>query len=83
MNAFKKKIIFRIVLTVLGAVGGFLYWNYVGCASGACPIQSKWYLSTLYGLVIGYLVSGLFISDKKKSSDANVEINSKDVKLDK
>lgn len=83
MDTFKKKVIFRIVLTVLGAIGGFLYWKYVGCASGACPIQSKWYLSTLYGLVIGFLVSGLFISDKKKSADSSVENNSEDVKLNK
>jgi hypothetical protein len=67
MDTFKKKLIFRIVLTVLGGIGGFLYWHYVGCASGACAIQSKWYLSSLYGLIIGYLVSGLFIKDKKDS----------------
>ena len=25
----------------LGAIGGFLYCHYVGCASGTCPITSK------------------------------------------
>lgn len=80
MNTFKKKLIFRIVLTLIGGLGGLLYWKFVGCASGACPIQSKWYLSSLYGLVIGYLVSGLFIKDKAKQDieneiDSNVNKN--------
>ncbi len=66
MKTFKQKLVFRITLTILGFVGGFLYWHYVGCASGTCPIQSKWYLSGLYGAIIGYLISGLFIKDKSK-----------------
>lgn len=85
MNTFKKKVIFRVVLTVLGGIGGYLYWHYVGCASGTCAITSKWYYSALYGLVIGYLISGLFIPDKKKidektvpeNPETNQEINNK------
>ena len=76
MRTLKQKLIFRIALTIVGFAGGFLYWHYVGCASGTCPIQSKWYLSSLYGAVIGYLISGLFIKDKSKKelkSDANSE----------
>lgn len=85
MNTFKKKVIFRVALTILGGIGGYLYWHYVGCASGTCAITSKWYYSGLYGLVIGYLISGLFIPDKKKidektvvdNSEANEEVNNK------
>lgn len=65
LKTFRNKLIFRIVITLLGGLGGFLYWKYVGCASGTCPIQSKWYLSSLYGLLLGYLISGLFIPEKK------------------
>ncbi len=75
MNKFKKRLIFRISLTVLGGLGGFLYWKYVGCMSGACPIQSKWYFSSLYGMVIGYLLSGLFIPDKKKADLKEIDSN--------
>ncbi len=78
MDTFKKKLIFRIVITVLGGVGGLLYWKYVGCASGHCPIQSKWYLSSLYGLVMGYLVSGLFIKDKKENVKEELSDNNKE-----
>ncbi|PLX08756.1 MAG: hypothetical protein C0596_05490 [Marinilabiliales bacterium] len=66
MKTFKQKLIFRIALTLLGVLGGYLYWRFVGCSSGHCPITSKWYLSSLYGGVIGYLISGLFIKDKQK-----------------
>lgn len=66
MKTFKQKLIFRIALTVLGVIGGYLYWRFVGCASGHCAITSKWYLSSLYGGVMGYLISGLFIKDKPR-----------------
>lgn len=72
MNTFKKKIIFRVVLTILGGIAGYLYWHYVGCASGTCPITSRWYYSAIYGLVIGYLISGLFIPDKKKTDENQI-----------
>ena len=78
MDTFKKKLIFRIVLTVLGGIAGLLYWRFVGCASGSCPITSKWYITTLYGLVMGYLASGLFITDKKKEvKNENIDNNDK------
>lgn len=40
----------------LGALAGFLYWRFIGCSSGTCPLTSKWYNSTLFGAVAGYLV---------------------------
>ncbi|MCK5730469.1 MAG: hypothetical protein KAH68_05310 [Draconibacterium sp.] len=52
----------QIVLAVVGAVGGFIYWKFVGCESGSCAIKSVWYWSTLWGTVVGYLI-GDFIFD--------------------
>lgn len=43
---------------VLGAIGGFLYWYFVGCASGTCMITSNPWNSSVYGAVMG----GLFFS---------------------
>ncbi len=68
MDTFKKKLIFRIAITVIGIVAGLLYWKFVGCASGTCMIKSKWYFSSLYGGIFGYLISGLFIKDKPKET---------------
>ena len=62
MRDFIRKHYFIIIFTFLGAIGGFLYWRLIGCESGTCPIKSKWYLSTLWGLAFGYL-SGSIIKD--------------------
>jgi hypothetical protein len=42
---------------VLGAAFGFGYYRVVGCRSGACPLSSNPYVSTVYGALMGYLVS--------------------------
>jgi hypothetical protein len=57
-------------LAILGLLGGFLYWRFVGCKSGSCPITSNWQLSTLMGGLIGYLAGDSindFRSRKKKT----------------
>jgi hypothetical protein len=54
-----RKHILIILFTIAGAAGGFLYWKFVGCQSGSCPIKSVWYLSTLWGLAFGYLAGSL------------------------
>jgi len=50
---------FLAIFTTLGGVGGFLYWKFVGCASGTCPIQSVWYFSTMWGMAMGYLIGDM------------------------
>lgn len=50
----------NLIGITLGAIAGFLYWNYVGCESGTCAITSKPINSTLYGALMGYLVAGMF-----------------------
>jgi hypothetical protein len=62
MKEFIRKHYFIIIFTTIGALGGFLYWKFVGCISGTCPIKSVWYLSTLWGVAFGYL-SGSIIKD--------------------
>lgn len=49
-----------LVLTIVGAVGGYCYYRFVGCASGTCAITSNPYISTIYGGIIGYLLGSLF-----------------------
>ena len=55
-----------MILAVVGAVAGFLYYLLVGCVSGACPITSNPYISTVYGGVLGTLIGYLFTPGKKK-----------------
>lgn len=53
----------------VGGVGGFLYWYFVGCATGTCPITSHWYTNTLYGMLLGWLIGDLIESFRKKKSN--------------
>jgi len=41
-----------------GAAVGLAYQRLVGCRTGACVITSNPYVATLYGVLMGYLVSG-------------------------
>ncbi|MCF6333365.1 MAG: DUF6132 family protein [Draconibacterium sp.] len=66
-NFFRNKKL-QIVFILLGAVGGFLYWEFVGCTSGTCLIKSVWYWSTLWGAAVGYLV-GDFLNKRKKKKE--------------
>jgi len=49
----------------VGAIGGYLYWRYVGCSSGTCMISSKPLNSTLYFAVLGALLFSVFDIKKK------------------
>jgi hypothetical protein len=47
----------KLALFVLGgAVAGYLYYRFVGCRTGACPITSSPIISTIYGAMIGFLL---------------------------
>ena len=61
----KNKLIFLGVL--LGAIGGYLYYYYIGCASGTCSITSQPVNSTLYGAMMGGLLFNMFDKQKTKS----------------
>jgi hypothetical protein len=56
-----------IIGAAVGAVGGYLYYHFVGCKSGTCTITSKPTNSTLYGAVIGGLLFNMFHKEKSKS----------------
>jgi hypothetical protein len=49
-----------IIGIVLGSAAGYAYYRFIGCASGACPLTSNPYISTLYGALMGALFSGAF-----------------------
>jgi hypothetical protein len=44
----------------LGALGGYAYYHFIGCASGTCAITSSPVNSTLYGTLMGGLFLNLF-----------------------
>lgn len=58
-----------IIGVFVGALAGYLYYHFVGCASGTCAITSKPLNSSLYGAVMG----GLLFNSFKKTSSGNEE----------
>jgi hypothetical protein len=76
--AFIKKHLLVIIFTLAGAIGGFLYWHFVGCNTGTCPIKSKWYLMTLWGLAFGYLAGSIIKDLIDKFNEKKKADNSKD-----
>jgi hypothetical protein len=51
---------------LLGAVGGYLYYAFVGCASGTCAITSNPVISSLYGALMGGLLLNMFEKETQK-----------------
>ena len=64
----KKQLIVYGVFIVAGLVGGFLYWRYVGCRTGTCPLKSNPYYMIGVGGLFGYLIPDTIFSRKKKST---------------
>lgn len=62
-----KKYQLTILGILVGAIFGYLYYYYVGCASGTCNITSKPLNSTLYGAMMGGLLFNIFEKKPKKN----------------
>ena len=65
METFIKKKL-SIAGVLIGAIGGYLYYTFVGCASGTCAITSSPIMSTLYGAVMGGLFFNMFEKETQK-----------------
>jgi|WetSurMetagenome_2_1015567.scaffolds.fasta_scaffold303334_2 hypothetical protein len=45
----------RALPVLIGGAGGYLYYRFIGCKTGACPLTGNPWISTLYGALIGWL----------------------------
>jgi len=70
---FIRKNILTIIGVTAGAVAGYLWYYYVGCASGTCAITSKPLNSTLYGALMGGLLLNMFQKEKPTNNNNNNE----------
>ena len=79
-----KKRLFKIlplsalIGIILGAIGGYIYYVEIGCASGTCPLTSNPYGSIIWGAMIGYLFGDMF--RKKKQAEENVKEKKRDIR---
>lgn len=67
MKHLLKKHLLKIIGLLTGGAGGFLYYYFVGCASGTCPITSNPYISVIYGALMGYLLFDMFRKKEPKT----------------
>ena len=67
MNFYKDKKFLGALF--VGAIGGYLYYYFIGCKSGSCPITSSATISTLYGAMIGGIA---FLPSKKKKNNPEI-----------
>lgn len=72
-----KKNRLTLIGVCVGVVGGFLYWKFVGCASGQCPITSSPVNSSLYGALMGGLLFSMF---KRKEANGKDEQETNSIK---
>ena len=70
MKAWLRRNKWIIAGALLGAIGGFLYWQEIGCNSGTCMITSRWPNSTIYGAVMGGLLFSIFSTPRKKADSS-------------
>lgn len=52
-----------------GGITGYLYWFFIGCESGACPITASPTRSIAYGAIIGSLLFSLFKKETRNEQD--------------
>ncbi|MCE2732846.1 MAG: hypothetical protein LW821_05715 [Flammeovirgaceae bacterium] len=61
----KVKFITKFFFTLIGALAGYAYFRMWGC-DGSCAITSSPVNSSVYGAVMGFLLSQVFEKEKTK-----------------
>ena len=64
MENFIKKYKLGLIGIVLGGILGYAYYHFIGCNTGTCAITSKPINSSVYGMVMGYLILSTFEKTK-------------------
>lgn len=69
-KSFLQRNLGMFFFVIFGLIAGFLYYKYVGCVSGTCPITSNPIMSVLYGGILGGLfhsiITEIFIPISKR-----------------
>lgn len=66
MEKFIKKNLLAIIGTIVGIIAGFLYYKFIGCSSGTCPITSSPILNMIWGAALGGLILSMFKKNKNE-----------------
>ena len=55
---------------IIGVAGGYTYFYFIGCRSGACAITSNPYMSMIWGGLMGYLLFDMIANHLKQRKEA-------------
>lgn len=75
MKVFFKRHRLEIVGALVGALGGYLYYYYVGCMNGTCALTADPRTMMIYGALVGYFLFKLFSGGGKPKKAAEVSNN--------
>jgi len=65
MTKFIQKYKLGIIGIFVGGILGYAYYHFIGCNTGTCSITSKPINSSVYGMVMGYLILSTFEKTKE------------------
>lgn len=74
MKKLAKKNLITVIGIAIGAISGYLYWQFVGCNSGTCAITSNPINSTVYAAVMGGLFFSMFQKNKEITPEELTEL---------
>ena len=67
---YEKRVYKKVWMDIAWYCGrngrGYLYWRYVGCTTGTCPITSSPVNSSIWGAAMGGLLLSSFMPEHKK-----------------
>ncbi|MGB4204932.1 MAG: DUF6132 family protein [Bacteroidales bacterium] len=64
-----KKYSAQLVGAIIGIVGGYFYYRFIGCNSGSCPITSNPFMSMIWGGLMSYLLVDMVVGFKKSKKE--------------
>lgn len=68
MKRFVKQHVLVAIGLVLGAIAGYTYYRFAGCASGTCAITASPVNSTIYFSIMGGILFSMFKKNKTKTT---------------
>lgn len=62
-----------LIGSIVGGIGGYLYYYFIGCSSGSCAITSKPINSMIYFSVMGGLAASIIKPNSDKAKENEIE----------